>query len=89
MQRKCESCRHYQPSRAFPGQFARGVCHTVRIRRPTISTPPEAPPVPILEARDICDREGDGHFVHFEPLIPEAGAAAAAAPQKAMAAHAF
>lgn len=25
-------------------------------------------------SRDICDREGDGHFVYFEPKHPQAGA---------------
>ncbi|MEQ1644253.1 MAG: hypothetical protein ABL959_12470, partial [Pyrinomonadaceae bacterium] len=36
---------------------------------------PDRKGLPLDYARNLCDREGDGIFVHFEPKTPTAGAA--------------
>ena len=78
MPKKCASCRHFQ-SDPNSDQFERGFCTHIRIRRPSLWTPPGQQPVPINRAREICDKEGDGIFVHFEPKTPAAGFAFAQA----------
>jgi len=71
MTRKCDTCRHFEP--VFYVIGADGQSTTCR--QPTITLTACLPFVPLNQARDICDREGDGHFVYFEPIQPEAGAA--------------
>lgn len=51
------------------------LCTTAEIRHDY----PNRHGVPLDIARNICDREGDGRFVYFEPKEPQTGAAAAAA----------
>lgn len=74
MPRKCESC-HFFFGRRFnrPGELPFDQSSCVHI----------ATPEPINEARAVCDREGDGHFVYFEPRDPEAGASVAPVPNVA------
>lgn len=63
MPKKCLSCRHFVENQ-ITGNFEDAVClHTETVFNN------------VIEARNICDREGDGHFVYFEPRDPEAGAA--------------
>lgn len=72
---KCDSCFNYDEN------------NKLCLSGPVIDAAEEFNSVEINEARDICDREGDGHFVYFEPIDdpqPSAGAAVAAsagAPQ--------
>ena len=70
MPKKCEECRHYKPSGLARG-FWNGFCASptiLNIREVVMSN------LSIRYAREICDREGDGIFVHFEPKCPTAGA---------------
>lgn len=73
MPKKCESCRHFRPAE----QFEKSVCQNSRV----INTQPYTSRSLMLinTARDICDKEGDGIFVHFEPKTPAAGQAFAKA----------
>lgn len=59
---RCESCKHYQA--AISGRdFQSGFCLS-----------PQQPRTAIMNAREICDREGDGRFVFYEPKEPASGA---------------
>lgn len=69
MPKKCESCRHYRQDPSKPG-FDFGFCFSPQIKIPMHS-------LPVLRAREICDREGDGIFVYFEPREPASGCAVA------------
>lgn len=61
--KKCERCRHFRSDRNRRG-FEAGVCTSSSIAINSL---------PILDAREICDKEGDGIFVYFEPKTPAAG----------------
>lgn len=71
MPKKCESCKFYQPCVPV------NVCTNEHIKQSadkdfvTLNYFVEINP-----AREICNREGDGIFVYFEPTVPIAGAAA-------------
>lgn len=74
MPKKCESCRYYvNPERAF--EFDGAICSNIEIN----STVRFQRVVMMPEARELCDREGDGHFIYFEPKEPAAGQAFAKA----------
>lgn len=76
MPKKCEGCRHFKPAEG--GQFTDGRCDSLDVS----NTRPywkRRGPVLITIAREICDKEGDGIFVHFEPKTPAAGRAFAKA----------
>lgn len=67
--KKCESCKHFRPA-AVSGQFERALCVSTAV----INTQPynkRRGQLPVLTARDICDKEGDGHFVHFAAMEVE------------------
>lgn len=70
MPNKCESCRHFRLSRP-KGDFRNGTCSSeqVALTRTLMLT---GAFLPISTAREICDREGDGIFVYFEPKEPTA-----------------
>lgn len=102
MPKKCESCQHYrsEPKRSLivlngvnTGQAVRSgvleyctndLCTTDEIREMF----PDRKGLPLDMARDTCDRESNGVFVHFEPKTPTAGAAATPGPQPPPAARA-
>ncbi len=71
MPKKCESCRFFFPLSG--GTFTQAKClnEDVRKRR----TEQLQGFTTITRARTICDRDGDGIFVYFEPHDPAAGAA--------------
>lgn len=72
-QKICSRCRYYRPS--VTGRFEHGICverSIVRLNGRRSSTF-----LRIMAAREVCDREGDGRFVHFEPVAQLAGVAAA------------
>jgi hypothetical protein len=58
----CESCKHYQPA-VSRRNFESGFCLS-----------PDQPRTAIMNAREVCDKEGDGRFVYYEPKQPTAGA---------------
>lgn len=83
---KCDTCRHCVLVEVPKFQFSPGtipgtlqhvavckneLCTTEQIREMF----PERHGMPLDMAREICNREGDGIFVHFEPKTPKAGAA--------------
>lgn len=70
--KKCESCRFFVPKGP---RFEDAGCSQINVRRPTLFAPPESQPVAIRPAREVCNKEGDGIFVYFEPSYPSAGAA--------------
>lgn len=63
MPNKCESCKHYRPDNNRCKAW------------PVLNLGGDFVSVDLTTARDICDREGDGTFVYFEPKTPTAGAA--------------
>lgn len=70
MPKKCESCLFFLPSRG--DAFEDGRCDSPSlIIEHGLDYLPE-----IYVARELCDKEGDGHFVYFEPLPPSATGAA-------------
>ena len=70
MPKKCESCQNFRPDWRNRG-FEAGACISRKIV--TMNS------LPILTARGLCDKEGDGIFVYFEPKTPAAGVAFAKA----------
>lgn len=77
MPKKCESCRHYLP---VPGtnEFHKAQCTSWEVL--SLEAHIFGGPMPLIEdAREICDKEGDGIFVYFEPKVPTAGVAFAKA----------
>lgn len=75
--KKCENCRFFVP---LPGNIWEvAKCLSPDVVNDALERDPDINPrwVPyIMDARSICDREGDGRFVHFEPRDPSAGAVA-------------
>lgn len=70
---KCKDCRHFEPS---PTEvFFHGSCRNPRVHGPLTRSRSANVKLDIVEAREICNKEGDGIFVHFEPKIPGNGAA--------------
>lgn len=87
MSKKCESCRHYdveyvdiRPIVIIGGKFIEQpprpgtVLSCTNFNIAIIDN--LGGKVPLSQAREICNREGDGIFVYFEPTVPTAGAAA-------------
>lgn len=72
MKMKCESCRHFGLSRP-KGDARNGLCRNENVIREGALFETSYF-LPISPAREICDKEGDGHFVYFEPKTPAAGA---------------
>ena len=84
MPRKCDSCIHQRSqslqvnSKKITGYY----CVNHRCASDEVKEMfPHRYGVPLDMARDICDREGDGNFVYFEPRDPSAGAAVKTAPE--------
>lgn len=88
MSKKCESCRHYGTTpRGVNGILVPGLadrsrhalaefCSNDRLTTADVREMfPNRLGVPLDYARSICDREGDGIFVYFEPKEPTAAAA--------------
>ncbi len=74
MPKKCESCRH------FRAEGEGSPFNTARCKSPVIVLVfNRCLSVAISDAREICDQEGDGIFVYFEPKTPAAGQAFAKA----------
>lgn len=76
---KCEQCRHHKPAQ----KFTQSECtnpKVVQIQTELNKAPGtrylDSDKLPILRARYLCDREGDGIFIHYEPKDPESGAVA-------------
>lgn len=69
MPKKCESCRHYTAYKIPKGD---GECSQPIIGA---TAPCNLGRLRITAAREICNKEGDGHFVYFEPKDPATGAA--------------
>ncbi len=65
---KCEYCRFFDNG---PSGFDSGICKNEQV----LNITGDWIAALINDARNICDREGDGHFVYFEPKYPQAGAA--------------
>ena len=61
MPKKCESCKYYRNYGNVP--FEKGICTSQKTWNANI-----------VLARDECDKEGNGTFVHYEPKTPTAGA---------------
>lgn len=74
MSKKCECCRHFQLSRP-KGHFNDGTCRNSTVVDEGSLFTGTRTSLPILKAREICDREGDGRFVHFDPKDDTAGGA--------------
>lgn len=81
--KRCLSCRHYgnhftNTSGETPAEsFDLGWCSAPAVAAQVESLGyivARGSNVDITTAREICDRELDGVFVYFEPLIPSAGA---------------
>jgi hypothetical protein len=69
MPKKCESCKHYG-NLSSDGKFENGFCNS---RALAVSSGLQGRSIPITLGREICDVEGDGIFVHFEPKTPVSG----------------
>lgn len=61
-EKQCESCRHFAP--APGGRFDKAFCGNAAVHYPHTQSLDGL--LNIRTAREICDREGDGRFVHFE-----------------------
>jgi len=76
---KCEGCRYFEQPTVIHEKSVRPFRH-VSVCTNKLCVPnyfeikPNFHGLNIDTAREICDREGDGIFVHFEPK-PSAGAA--------------
>lgn len=75
MPKKCESCLHFDL--AGKKHFDDGLC----VAKPVLKELGYKYAMAINKARSICDREHNGHFVHFEPRDPASGAAFSTGPQ--------
>ena len=71
MSKKCEMCRHFFNDPAL--EFKYGVCGSEDVLGVMLGS---AEAIDINSGRMICDKEGDGIFVYFEPIEqdPSAGA---------------
>lgn len=84
MPRKCESCRHFiETKKGQKIHFFSNQCSRSEIVDEIFPTSlcHKQLSAGVDLARDICDREGDGHFVYFEPRDPSAGAVVETAPE--------
>jgi hypothetical protein len=72
--KKCESCKSYEADPKRRG-FGFGTCASQQVMRVfcQATSPMTYATLGIGLARELCDREGDGHFVYFEPKDPESG----------------
>lgn len=70
MPKKCESCQHYVGQPIFGKEF----CLNVIVKAAAKSDDVFLDQFTKLDpAREICDTEGDGIFVFFQPITPAAG----------------
>lgn len=82
MSLKCESCRYFSAEWKL-GHFRSIIAGNQRCEAPSVlkafnrPTYHQTQRLAIMLARDICDREGDGRFVYFEPRDTEPSAGAA------------
>lgn len=85
MTKKCDSCKHCVsvevPRFRFRPGSVEGKMQTVNVCKNELCTTeeireqfPNRKGVPLDMAREICNKEGDGIFVYFEPKTPAAGA---------------
>lgn len=71
MPKKCEGCQFFFND---PAQgFHEGICVNETIA--AVVSGGICDVIDIDSARHVCDREGDGIFVYYEPKTPAAGAA--------------
>lgn len=77
MPKKCESCRHYFSDPAMKGVE---VCGSEDVIGQIAVGVAEA--IDLNFGRMICDKEGDGIFVYFEPIETEPSAGAAVAEDR-------
>lgn len=78
--KKCESCRHYdKPSPSH--SFGAGQCRQSEIGS-RLGKKGLRGFHTVEFAREICDREGDGVFVYYEPKNPGGIGAAAEIPEE-------
>lgn len=75
---KCETCRYFGSKLVHIGEAQRQIifctndkCATDQVREMF----PDRHGMPLDLARNTCDRESDGIFVHFEPKTPASGSA--------------
>ena len=89
---KCESCKHCVsvkvPRFRFGKAIVSGDLQTVKVCKNHLCTTedireqfPDRHGMPLDMAREICDREGNGIFVHFEPKTPASGASFGSEPR--------
>lgn len=77
MPKKCESCRFHSSKRSklSIGEIALVFCTNPIVASDEIKEMfPDRIGLPLDIAREVCDKEGDGIFVYFEPVTPAAGA---------------
>lgn len=75
MTNKCESCIHYQKETPHH-TFGAGRCIQQAVGRKLRRILSDTVRFHTIDyAREICNKEGDGIFVYFEPKTPTAGAA--------------
>jgi hypothetical protein len=73
--KKCESCRFYWNFGVDKSVFVDALCKSPEINEIAFQLDPDNHFSPLItDARDICDKEHDGHFVYFEPKVPTTGA---------------
>lgn len=70
MAKKCLSCRFFKPGPTFESSF----CSNPDVHYPL--THYRGAMLIIWAAREICDKEGDGVFVYFQPKLQEHKASA-------------
>ena len=81
----CERCKHYRPN-AVTDNFESGTCSQPDIVAPDVRLHQRNWKW-IEAARDVCDKEGDGRFVYFEPKEPSNGTAIDTAAKPSAAAN--
>ncbi|MGE0294922.1 MAG: hypothetical protein AB7P97_21455 [Hyphomonadaceae bacterium] len=63
MPKKCESCRFFKV--LVPDDFENSVCTSLGVNSDPDVNYRRVPTM--TEAREICNKEGDGIFVYFQP----------------------
>ena len=73
MPTKCLTCRHLSEPKT--NRFEDRLCTSLEVMRVRSTRP-----LPVMQAREICDKESNGIFVHYTPKNPAAGAAFQSSP---------
>lgn len=74
--KKCDGCRFYGVKSVHEREAMRAIRFCTSPKTVTTEVErmfPDRLGVPLDMAREICDREGDGFFVYFEPKEPTRG----------------